>query len=95
MDLTPGVPGVSEVAPGATKPTIWGLVRYNCPKNEEDLKYSQKTRVVYVCFLNFDGSLKFVPFGGNISLKTQQFYLWKKILIFWHPWDPQGRGGSI
>ena len=42
-------------------------------------------------FYNFDGFSKFVSFGGNISTKTQQFYLRKKNLIFWHPWDPWGR----
>jgi hypothetical protein len=26
-------------------------------------------------FFNFDDFLKFVPFGGNVSIKTQQFYL--------------------
>ena len=45
------------------------------PQNEEDSKYSQKTRVSFTFFFNFDGFLKFVPFWGIISAKTQQFYL--------------------
>ena len=36
-------------------------------------------------FFNFDNFLKFVPFGGNHSTRTQQFYFIKKNLIFRHP----------
>ena len=42
-------------------------------------------------FLQFWWFLKFVSFGGNLSAKGKQFHLWKKNLIFWHPWDPWER----
>jgi hypothetical protein len=45
------------------------------PKMKKIRKNSQKTRVFLHFFLNFDGFLKFVPVWGNISAKTQQFYL--------------------
>ena len=43
---------------------------------------------------NFDGFFKFVSFRGNLSAKEKQFHLWKKNVIFWHPWDPWGRINS-
>ena len=62
MDPALGVPGVSNGAPGSIKHAIWGLVHWYCPQNEEDLKYSQKTRVFFYIFFNSDGFLKFVTF---------------------------------
>ena len=41
------------------------------PPIEEYSKYSKKTRL-FAFFFNFDDFSKFVPFGGNLSAKTQQ-----------------------
>ena len=44
-------------------------------------------------FFNFDTFLKFLPFGVNLSARTQQFFC-KKKYDFWYPWDPWGRVNS-
>ena len=42
---------------------------------EEYLKNSMKQGFFDISFLNFDDFSKFVPFRGNLSAKTQQFYM--------------------
>ena len=50
-----------------------------------------KSQNAKLYLFNFDKFLQFLHFEGNLSAKEKQFHLWKKNVIFWHPWDPWGR----
>ena len=47
-------------------------------ENWRNIQNSLRKQGFLTFIFNFDDFSKFVPFLGNISAKTQQFYLWKK-----------------
>ena len=40
----------------------------------KNIQNTLRKHVFFDIFFNFDDFLKFVPFGGNLRTKTQQFY---------------------
>ena len=66
---------------------VW---RANIALKLKNIQNTQRKQVFLTFFFNFDGFSKFVPFGGNSSAKTQQFYLQKKKSDFLTPLGPLG-----
>ena len=50
-----------------------------CANVAPKLKNIQNAYITFYIFFNFDNFLKFVPFWGNSSAKTQRLYFLKKI----------------
>ena len=72
---------------------LFGEITYRLPLQQKGiLKYiaSKKTGFFDNFFFNFDGFSKFVPFSVNLSSRTQQCHLYKKIWFF----DTSGTPGG-
>ena len=74
MDPPPGVPGVSKDAPGSINMPFEVWFANFAPKLK-NIQNTLRKEIFLTVIFNFDDFLKFVPFLGNISVKTQQCYL--------------------
>ena len=75
MNPPPGVLGCQNVRKGPLNTSFEFWCTNIAPKLKNIKKNLRKQAFYFTFFSNFDDFLKFVPFGGNISAKTQQFYL--------------------
>ena len=66
--------GCQKVRQGPLK-TLFEVWRANIAQIMKKIKNTLRKQGFFYISFNFDGFLKFVPFWGNISAKTQQFYL--------------------
>jgi hypothetical protein len=66
--------GCQKVRQGPLK-TLFEVWRANIAPKMKKIQNTLRKQGFLNIFFNFDGFLKFVSFWGNISAKTQQFYL--------------------